>query len=70
MEVFEQTVSMNSRSGRTAGVVVPRGIRILLDVADYLREPIETRMTTWATALAAQILTLDEVRSHEPLARS
>ena len=70
MEVFEQTVSMNSRSGRTAGVVVPRGIHILLDVADYLREPIETRMTTWATALAAQILTLDEVRSHEPLARS
>lgn len=46
----------------------PRGLSTRFDVTSYLRDDPSTRMTTWATALASGILTLDEVRSQEPLA--
>jgi len=70
MNVFTQTLSMDDRSGRPAGVVLPLGIRAEFDVDDYLRDSPLTRMQTWETALRSGALDLSEVRSAEPLARS
>jgi hypothetical protein len=50
--------------------VVPYGIRVRFDIDDYVRDAPETRMATWKTALEANVLTLEEVRSAEPLATS
>lgn len=46
----------------------PRGTDLRFDVTSYLRDDPQTRMNTWATALASGVLTLDEVRTQEPLA--
>ena len=62
MRVIEQTLSSDR--------VIPAGIRVAFDVADYLREDPKTRMETWNLALEKGVLELPEVRANEPLARS
>jgi hypothetical protein len=66
--VLEQTLSLDDRSSRPTGLVLPYGINCVVDTEDYLREAPATRMSTWETALRAQVLTLEEVRAAEPLA--
>jgi hypothetical protein len=66
--VIEQTLSLDDRSSRPTGLVLPYGITCAVDTEDYLREAPATRMTTWETALRAGVLTLPEVRAAEPLA--
>lgn len=46
----------------------PRGVDVRFDVTSFLRDDPQTRMNTWATALACGALTLEEVRAAEPLA--
>jgi hypothetical protein len=66
--VLEQTLSLDDRSSRPTGLVLPYGISCVIDTEDYLREAPGARMTTWETALRAGVLTLPEVRAAEPLA--
>lgn len=72
MSVLTQTLSMDERSSRPSGLVLPLGIRAEFDTAEYLRDTPLTRMQTWQAALSGDnpILTLDEVRALEPFARS
>jgi hypothetical protein len=56
---FEQALSLHA---------APRGQDPRFDVTSYVRDDPQTRMNTWAVALASGILTLDEVRAAEPLA--
>jgi Phage portal protein len=68
MAVLESGLSIDDRTGVRAGLVLPRGIVARFDVDAYLRDDPATRMDIWTAALAAGILTIDEVRSQEPLA--
>ena len=68
MTAIDQTLSLVDRSGPPRGVAVPAPLSVRLDPADYLREDTKTRMETWGLALTSGVLTLDEVRSNEPLA--
>lgn len=68
MTVVEQTLSLNDRSTRPSGLVLPAGISARLDVDAYTRDAPGDRMTTWETALRAGVLSLEEVRTAEPLA--
>lgn len=68
MTVIEAGLSLDDRTGVRSGLVLPRGIVARFDVDAYLRDDPATRMTIWSTALASNILTLDEVRAQEPLA--
>src|SRR4029077_19176938 len=70
MAPVEQTLSLNDRASRPQGLVVPYGIRVRLDIDDYVRDTPATRMDTWDKALSAGVLSLEEVRSAEPLATS
>lgn len=70
MSVVEETISLDDRSSRPRGVILPAGIVARFDVSAYTRDDPQTRMTTWGTALTNGVLTLDEVRANEPLARS
>lgn len=70
MTVIDQTLSMDDRTGRPSGLLVPHGITVRLDTADYLRDDAKTRMDTWNAALERGVLTPEEVRAAEPLARS
>lgn len=58
--VIDQTLSMDA--------VTVRGTRIGLDVDAYTRDDPQTRMATWATGIAAGIITVPEARAAEPLA--
>jgi phage portal protein BeeE len=70
-EPIVQGVSLDDRRQATRGVLLPRGVTAAFDASSYLQPDAETRMRTWQQALAGEtpILTLDEVRSVEPLAR-
>jgi phage portal protein BeeE len=70
-EPIAQGVSLDDRRQATRGVLLPRGIRGEFDASGYLQPDAETRMRTWTAALAGDrpILTQEEVRSYEPLAR-
>lgn len=70
MAPLEQTLSLDDRSSRPQGLVVPYGIRVRFAIDDYVRDTPETRMNTWDKALTAGVLTLEEVRAAEPLATS
>jgi len=74
MGVITSTLSANDRTAagqsRTRGMVLPRSVTAAFDVDAYVRDDPATRMTTWATAKSNGILTLDEIRRHEPLAES
>ena len=70
MTVIEQTLSMDDRRGRVAGMVLPHGTHARFNADAYTRDAPETRMQTWATALNAGVLELDEVRAAEPLTRN
>lgn len=48
--------------------ITPRGQTVRFSVDAYTRDDPETRMRTWQTALAAGVLTRDEIRAAEPLA--
>jgi hypothetical protein len=69
MSVITQTLSLDDRSGNPRGLILPRGITAAFDVDAFTRDDPSTRMNTWATAKASDILTLEEIRSNEPLAR-
>lgn len=69
MAVFEQTISLDDRTGRPHGILLPRGITATFDVDAYTRDDPKTRIETGAAAIAAGILTVDEVRNSEPLTR-
>jgi len=68
LTVVEQTLSLDDRTSRPAGVAVPYGVRVRFDVDAYTRDDPQTRMTTWEAAIRSGALTLDEVRAAEPLA--
>ena len=70
MSVIEQTLSMDDRRGRVSGTVLPHGTVARFNADAYTRDNPETRMQTWAAALTAGVLTLDEVRTIEPLTRN
>src|SRR4029077_12027794 len=70
MAPVEQTLSLTARASRPQGLVVPYGIRVRLDIDDYVRDTPATRMDTWDKALSPGVLPLAEVRSAEPLATS
>lgn len=70
MTVIEETLSLNDRTGRTSGRYVTRGQSVHFDAVAYTRDDPKTRMETWSAAIAAGVLTLDEVRAAEPLTRS
>lgn len=68
--VLEQTLSLDDRRAAvTKGALLPRGVRALLDPADYLRADAQDRMAVWREGLALNILQLDDVIAQEPLAR-
>ena len=70
-EPIVQGVSLDDRRQATRGVLLPRGVTAAFDASSYLQPDAETRMRTWQLALAGDrpILTAEEVRSAEPLAR-
>lgn len=68
MTVVEQTLSLDDRASRPSGLYLPSGVTVKLDVDAYTRDAPGDRMTTWATALSAGVLTIEEVRAAEPLA--
>jgi HK97 family phage portal protein len=69
MTVIEQTLSLNDRwTSQPRGMVLPYGLTAQFDVDAYTRDAPVDRMSYWSTALAANILTLEEVRAAEPLA--
>jgi hypothetical protein len=70
MTAVEQTLSLNDRASVPRGVVTVRGISVKFDVDAYVRDTPLTRMQTWQTALASNVLSLEEVRTLEPLAPS
>ena len=70
MGVIEGTLSLDDRRGRSSGILLPRGQTVKFDADAYVRDDPKTRMATWQTALAAEVLTLDEVRAAEPMTRS
>lgn len=70
MTVISQTLSMQDRTGRTRGRVLPRGLSAEFLADAYTRDDPETRMQTWNAALEHEVLSLEEVRSLEPLART
>lgn len=70
LTVIEQTLSMDDRSARPTGLALPLGIVARFDADDYLRESAQDRMNTWAVAKSNELLTDDEIRDLEPLARS
>lgn len=74
--VIPATLSMDDRSSiNPRGLVLPYGVTAGFLTDDYVRDTPSTRMATWSQALAARdeagnpILTLDEIRALEPLAR-
>lgn len=68
MTVLDQTLSLDDRTSRPTGLYLPSGITARLDVDAYTRDAPGDRMTTWATALGAKVLSIEEVRAAEPLA--
>jgi HK97 family phage portal protein len=70
MAVIEQTLSMDERTATPRGLVLPYGVTARYDVDAYTRDDPQTRMATWESALRSGALTLPEIRSAEPLARS
>jgi phage portal protein BeeE len=69
MRVITATLSLDDRTAAPKGLILPRGIRAEFDVDAFTRDDPSTRMATWAAGLASEALTLEEVRSNEPLAR-
>lgn len=70
MTSIEQTLSLDDRSSRPTGLVVPRGITVRFDADAYTRDDPSTRMDTWAVAKSSGVLSMDEIRANEPLATS
>lgn len=70
MTAITQTLSLDDRTGRPAGRVLPAGVVAEFDVDAYTRDDPETRMRTWDLALSSGVLDRDEVRAAEPLAGS
>lgn len=70
MTPVEQTLSLDDRSSRPTGLVVPHGVEVRFDADAYTRDDPETRMRTWQAARAANVLSAAEVRAAEPLATS
>ena len=70
MSVIEQTLSIDDRRGRISGRYLPHGTVARFNADAYVRDAPEDRMQTWATALTAGVLTVDEVRAAEPLTRN
>jgi len=68
MTVLDQTLSLDDRASRPSGLYLPAGVTAKLDVDAYTRDAPGDRMTTWATALSAGVLSIEEVRAAEPLA--
>jgi hypothetical protein len=58
--VIDQTLSLPP--------ITPSTQQVRMDVAAYTRDDPATRMTTWATGIAAGVLTVEEARAAEPLA--
>lgn len=70
MSVITDTLSLDDRTGRPGGMVLPSGITARFDSTAYTRDDPQTRMATWAAGIAAGVITRDEARAAEPLAWS
>ncbi len=70
MTPLEQTLSLDDRTGVTAGMYTARGTVIRFNADAYVRDQPAARMQTWQTAIASGVLTVDEARHWEPLASS
>ncbi len=69
MTVITQTLSLDDRSSRPRGRYLPYGIVAEFDADAYTRDAPTERMEMWATAITHGVLSADEVRAREPLAR-
>lgn len=66
--VITQTLSLNDRTGRVSGIILPAGVRAEFDFDAYTRDDPKTRMETWQLAKESGALTPEEIRGAEPLA--
>lgn len=70
-DMLEQSMSAVDRTagGQPAGVLVPARYSIRLDPADYLRDAPADRATTWATLIAAGVITPEQAAQLDPTTR-
>lgn len=67
---IEGALSLDNRTGRPTGTVVPHGYSVRFDTVDYLREKPAERAGTYAALIAAGVMDAPEARQIEPLTRN